>query len=97
MLSDRGGTAATAFYAGSVALTGACFVAMWTYLVWHPDLLEADSAAAVKRHALVGLVTPSVFALSIPLALASPTWGQLSWILVWPISIVVSRLVDRQA
>ncbi|GAA3610199.1 TMEM175 family protein [Microlunatus ginsengisoli] len=95
VLGTHSGTAGTVFYAASVAFTGTAFALMWTYLGRNPELFEADSAAALRRHTLVGLVTPVVFAASIPIALVSADGGKLCWLLIWPASTIASRLVSR--
>ena len=96
VLGTHSGTAGTVFYAAAVALTGTTLLLMWTYLLRNPELFEADSTAALRRHALVGLVTPVVFAASIPVALITADGGKLVWLLIWPASTVVSRLVSRR-
>jgi uncharacterized membrane protein len=96
VVGSHSGTAGTVFFAASVALTGTAFVLMWTYLVRKPDLLEPGGASALRRHTLVGMITPIVFAASIPVALITAEGGKLFWLLIWPASTIASRLVTRR-
>lgn len=95
VLGTRGGSVGTVFFAAAVAVTGGAFAITWTYLLRHPDLLEADTAAALRHHTLVGLVTPAVFAISVPIAWYFPDAGKLFWILLWPASVIAERLTTK--
>jgi len=96
VLGTHSGTSGTVFYAAAVAVTGASIVVMWVYLLRNPELLEADSATPLLRHIVIGLVTPAVFAASIPVALITADGGKLFWIVIWPVSGIASRLVSRR-
>lgn len=96
VLASHGGTAGTVFYAGAVALTGLMFALTWSYLLRHPELLEADSTAALRRHTLVGLISPIVFAASIPVALFTADGSKLVWLLIWPASALTAKLADSR-
>ena len=95
VLGTRGGSVGTVFFAAAVAVTGAVFATTWAYLLRHPDLLKANTAASLRHHTLVGLVTPIVFAVSIPVVWYFPDAGKLFWILLWPASIIAGRLTPK--
>ena len=80
VLAQRGDTsAATAFYAGAIAVTGILACTLWWYLSRHRELLSSDGASALlHRHFLSSLAAPIVFALSIPLSYGDPGLAKYS-------------------
>ena len=86
LISQYGGTAAaTAFYAGTIALAIALLAALAARLLMKPSLAVTHAEPGRVRNILWrSLATMSVFATSIPVALASPTSAKYWWLLAIP-------------
>jgi TMEM175 potassium channel family protein len=81
LLSDQGDTSfSVAMYAATLALTAG--VASWTrvYVKRH-GMLKPDSISAEESAARTLIIT-GVFALSVPIALISPSAGEWTWLLL---------------
>jgi uncharacterized membrane protein len=74
---------------GSIALLQLVIVG----IVLHERGFRSRSLGALAY--LPSAVTAGVFLLSIPIALASPTWATLSWLLLIPTHFAVDRVVAR--
>src|SRR5215831_8352897 len=82
--------ASTAFYAACVAATGLVELVIWLYAVRADGLVPASVSPARRRYETTLLLpVPVVFALSIPVAFASPLAAQFSWLLLVPIGRVL--------
>ncbi|CEA06938.1 hypothetical protein BN1051_00243 [Arthrobacter saudimassiliensis] len=85
-----------AIYAGTVALIGGVDALMWLYCkrrhLFKPQYDERLLGTAWQHAA----VAPLVFLLSVPIALASPTAAQLSWLAIPAVNIVLGLLGSRQ-
>jgi uncharacterized membrane protein len=78
--------ASTVFYAACVAATGVMELLIWLYATRAGDLVPASISPTRRRYETTRLLpVPLVFALSIPVAFASPLAAQLSWLLLVPI------------
>src|SRR5215471_7086672 len=78
--------AATAFYAACVAATGLMELVIWLYAIRADGLVPASIPPTRRRYEMTRLLpVPVVFALSIPVAFASPVVAQFSWLLLVPI------------
>ena len=78
--------AATAFYAACVAATGLMELVIWLYAMRADGLVPASISPARRRYEVTRLLpVPLVFAVSIPVAFATPVAAQLSWLLLVPI------------
>jgi uncharacterized membrane protein len=91
--------AAVIFYAASVALLGALATAGWAYASHGHRLIRPDTPARFVRLSLWrGGAVAAVFALSIPVALISPTAGEWFWLLLvvtnFALALVYGRLSD---
>lgn len=83
VLSEHGNRTSVIFYAATMALAGLLSAAIWTYASRNNRLLEGDVTAAERRQEMVrSLVVPGMFALSIPVALASADAAMFLWLLV---------------
>src|SRR5215831_2887337 len=79
-------TTSTAFYAACVAATGLTELIIWLYALRADGLVPVSISRARRRYETTLLMpVPVVFALSIPVAFATPVAAQLSWILLVPI------------
>lgn len=98
VLAQRGDTsAATAFYAGAIAMTGVLACTLWWYMSRHRELLTSDGAPALlHRHFLSSLAAPIVFALSIPLSYGDASLAKYSWILTYPVSRLIQGVTRRE-
>jgi len=82
----------TAFYAACVAATGLMELVIWLYAIRVDGLVPASISRARRRYETTRLLpVPLVFALSIPVAFASPLAAQLSWLLLVPIGRLLSH------
>jgi len=78
--------ASTAFYAACVAATGLMELVIWLYAIRADGLVPASVSPTRRRYEMTRLLpVPVVFALSIPVAFASPVVAQFSWLLLVPI------------
>lgn len=88
---------AVVLYAAVVAAISLVQLAMWVYAyrAGHIDHSRVDEE--VFRYAAVNIaVTPAVFLVSIPIALiAGAEWGEYSWLLLAPASIIAPRIERR--
>ncbi|MFI6335529.1 TMEM175 family protein [Streptomyces sp. NPDC050535] len=101
LISEYGGTtAATAFYAATIALATGLLAAMAARLLAQPSLAVTDTAPGrVKDSLRRSLSTLGVFATSIPVAFASPTAAKYWWLLAVPAHRLLrgSKTPDQQA
>lgn len=84
-------------YAGTNIAIGLFNTALWTY-AWRGHRLvrsTLDLREARKGSELM-LVPAAIFALSIPIALVSPGYGEASWALIIPAQALVGRLAHRR-
>jgi hypothetical protein len=97
VLADYGDAPAVVLYAVEVAMLSLLQACVWGYAA-RRGLLADDVDAGLVRYVLASiLVTPAVFLLTIPVALfVDPTLAMLGWVLLWPVGIVVGRLVARR-
>jgi uncharacterized membrane protein len=93
VLGDHGNTtAAVVFYASTMALLGALVSALWGYASYRHRFIWPETPRRFVRHSLWrSLVVPAVFALSIPIAFASPSAAEWFWL-----TIVLARIVLRR-
>src|SRR5215470_20451487 len=71
--------ASTAFYAACVAATGLMELVIWLYAIRADGLVPASVSPTRRRYEMTRLLpVPVVFALSIPVAFASPVVAQFS-------------------
>jgi uncharacterized membrane protein len=89
-------TLAVVIYAASICTTGAISIALWRYII-HAGLTPPLSRDVVRLGTLRAGIAPAVFALSIPLAFASPEIAQLSWLLILPANAIVERRYGKDS
>ena len=92
-------TTAVALYAGNVCLMGVVSAITRVHLK-RADLLDHDPGPAQFRLALAGsLASSAVFAVSIAVAVWSPTVAEFVWIALIPLRFVVNRFawIERHA
>ena len=83
---------AAILYAAFVALGGSVAALLWYYPAQIGRLVTPTiSPQIARRVTLRTLVTPAVFAASIPVALASPTAAEVCWVLSFALHRIVSR------
>lgn len=90
---------AAVLYAAVVAATSLVQLAMWVY-AWRRGLIDSQRIdRGLYLHSVVNiLVAPVVFVLSIPVSLlVGPAWGQYSWLVLIPVSILAGRWEPRAA
>lgn len=88
---------AAAIYAACLALLGFCLAGLWTY-AWHRGLVDPSVSRDVARFVLAqSLLLPTVFVLSIPVAMIwGATASELSWIVAVP-ALSFMKVVFRRA
>jgi uncharacterized membrane protein len=87
-----GNEQAVALYAAGFVAIGLVSIAGYAVAVQQRLVREDHSRASVRAHVVDLVVAPAVFALSIPIALfVSPVAAMYSWLLIWPVSVVVGR------
>jgi uncharacterized membrane protein len=84
--------AAAVLYAGFVAVTGVLSAVVWIYAAQVARLARPTVTPDLARHVtLRALTVPALFGLSIPLAFLNPRLAEISWVLVAPVELLVSR------
>jgi uncharacterized membrane protein len=84
-------TTAVVFYASAMTVTGVLSGVVWQYAVTH-DLIDERMMLQAKRQALArAVITPLVFATSVPIAFIDPDAAKYWWIL-----LVGQRFVSRR-
>jgi uncharacterized membrane protein len=84
---------ATVFYAVSIAAAGLAEAAIWLYTIHVRELALPGVPPVVYRWILVRiLVSPVVFLLSIPVAIAQPLLAQYLWLLALISALVLRRI-----
>jgi uncharacterized membrane protein len=74
---------ATIFYAASVGAIGLTWALVWVYISRGQRLISPHVPnAAIRRYTFTALITPSVFLLSMPVALIDVGAAQLMWLLL---------------
>lgn len=71
---------AVILYASSALVIGCVLTGLWLYAVSQPDLVSEDGRATLRSYAVRSLAAPLVFAVSIPVALVSPSVAVDLWI-----------------
>jgi uncharacterized membrane protein len=92
VLSDYGNTStATIFYAASLAATGLCMCCIVLYATWQNRLVDDAFDHHLAKHIIYEYLNMScVFLVSIAIAVASVTFAQYFWILIF----VNARILD---
>jgi uncharacterized membrane protein len=86
-------TAAIVLYASTVASLSLAQLAVWVHAYRH-GLMEKEVDRAMYLYVVMNLIpAPLVFLISIPLAIFGPGWTPFFWILIWPVGVVLSRIV----
>jgi uncharacterized membrane protein len=78
-----------AIYAANLAIIGFAYTALWGYCATSGMLGEQPSQAELRQELILRLSLPVGFLLSIPLALASTSVAQLSWLAL----VIAQRLL----
>lgn len=85
-------TAAIVLYASTVAALSLIQLWIWVH-AYRAGLMEKDVDREVFLYVCLNLVpAPLVFLVSIPLAIAAPGWTPFFWILIWPVSALLSAI-----
>lgn len=83
VLSEQGNCTATIFYALIMALPGLLAALMWGYAVQGNRLVDADLTPADRRRGFLrNLIAPTVFLLSIGVALIDADLAKYTWFLI---------------
>ena len=91
LLGHHPGRTAVLFYAGTQTVAGTVNLAMWLHAIKGPRLISPISSRRLFHHTLRAAVTPTVFLLSMVVALYQPMIAQLFWGAI----IVFLALLDR--
>jgi uncharacterized membrane protein len=93
ILSQYGDTAlGTIVYAATLVAVG-LLASLLQWYVDHAGLATPLGAQQLRDRLFGGLVVAGVFAVSIPIALVSPEWAKLSWLLMVPLGMLRRRLL----
>lgn len=85
-------TAAIVLYAATVAALSLVQLWIWVHAYRH-GLMEKDIDRGLYLYVCLNLVpAPLVFLVSIPLAIVIPNWTPFFWILIWPVSAIVTAI-----
>ena len=94
--SGPGLTAAVTFYAATLTLTGIVLLAIWLYATSAHRLVSPSlGQRAIRYGTWRTAIVPTVFLLSIPIALINGTVAELTWILIFPVTLFLRRLFAR--
>jgi TMEM175 potassium channel family protein len=83
------------FYAACAGVAGLAEGAIWVYATARPDLVDPSAQSIKLLFTLRVMRIPAVFAISIPVALASPRLAQYLWILILISGRVINRLMPQ--
>lgn len=87
-------SAATIIYAIAVAATGVMLLVLWSHAHRHGLMVEM-SPSVYRDGTLRTAISPTVFLLSIPIALWNPTAAKLFWIVLLPAEMVIDSRIGR--
>jgi uncharacterized membrane protein len=91
ILSRYGDTSlGTVVYAAALVAVGS-FACLLQWYVDHAGLATPLGAQLLRERLVGGLVVVVVFAVSIPIAFASPAWAKLCWLLMIPLGVIRRR------
>jgi uncharacterized membrane protein len=94
VLGDYGNTTlGTVVYAVALCAVGSVSVLTQWY-VNHARLTAPVPANRMKADLIGGAVVIGVFGLSIPIAVASPTFAKVAWLLIIPLGIIANRKAE---
>jgi len=92
-----GQVTATVFYASCVAAAGLAEAAIWIYAITARNLMRGRIDPRVRRYYLARLLPPPlVFALTIPVALASPQTASYLWLTIIVMGVVLRRTMSPE-
>jgi len=92
VLGDYGDTTlGTIIYAVTICAVGSLTSLVGWYMV-HAGLSTATPPSVVRSRIVHGMVVVVVFAISIPIAVASPEVAKYSWLLIIPAGVFADRL-----
>lgn len=75
-------TTAVVFYASAMTVTGVLSCVVWQYAATHGLTGDALTPAARRQALIIGVLTPAVFASSIPIAFIDANNAKLWWLLL---------------
>lgn len=85
---------AIVLYAGWFVAFGVIDVLGYLLALKRNLLAETHTPAMIRFYIAVRLNAPTIFLLSIPLAyLVGNEWAMTSWFLIWPVALLIDRLV----
>jgi len=88
-------SSAAIFYAASLAMSSLALTVELGYVANRPSLTDPGKVPVLRYFAFRALVTAVVFLGSIPVAVASPIAGELSWVLILPAFLVLRLTAAR--
>jgi uncharacterized membrane protein len=84
--------AAIVLYAGTVAALSLIQLWIWVH-AYRAGLMEKEVDREIFLYVCLNLVpAPLVFLVSIPFAFAVPEWTPFFWIVIWPVSVIMSAI-----
>jgi uncharacterized membrane protein len=91
ILGDAGSTTeAVVMYSAVLAAAGFSSTGLWRYLLTH-DLVASVPPEVARETVIRAAIAPTVFALSIPLALIAPVVAQVFWLTIVVANVAVNR------
>lgn len=97
LLSEYAETPSVILYAATLGAIGLVQLAIWGYAHRSKLLAPSVDSGVYRFVRTMGVVNPAVFLLSIVIAsLGAHQAAMYSWILMWPASIIVGRLAQRE-
>jgi uncharacterized membrane protein len=92
VLGDYGDTTlGTVIYAVTICAVGS-LTALTSWYIVHAGLSTPTPASVVRARVVRGMVVVLVFAISIPIAFASPAIAKYAWLLMIPLGVVAGRI-----
>jgi uncharacterized membrane protein len=85
----------TVIYALSLAATGLASTVLWLHAFRVGLVNPAITRGQGRFMATLAVSVPSVFLLSVPLALFNPFLAEVVWLLIWPAQVILRRRFDR--
>jgi uncharacterized membrane protein len=93
LANDASRASVVIFYAACAGVAGLAEAVLWVYATARPELTDPSARSVRLLFTLRVARIPVVFAISIPVALASPAVAQYLWILILVLGSVINRFV----
>jgi uncharacterized membrane protein len=97
IISVNSNLVATIFYASGMMVPALMFIFIWWYASRRYNLIVSDlDERIIRREFAAPIATGLIFLISIGIAFVNPGWARITWILIFPISLIIHKKYDKQ-